>query len=148
MITTSTSTHRSRLFAALALCLISLPGCFIVDTRIGTPLPLDYERLEVGVTTKAEALAIVGAPDSARRQSDGDLYFYNRTHDYSSRLQLIPFITVYERTDGQVHTDRLALIFDAEGILRGVGIENEIGTEPGAEPGAEHGGGDGDSHAD
>jgi hypothetical protein len=119
-------TLRSVLLVCLLMCVAVLPGCFIVDTSVGKPLSPDYKRLVVDVTTKAEALDIVGAPDSARRQSDGDIYFYNRTHDYSSRLQLIPFITVYERTDGQISTDRLALIFDTQGILRGIGLEKEI----------------------
>ena len=117
---------RPALRLALLVCLASLPACFIRNTSVGVPLPSSYERLQVGVTTKAEALTLMGAPDAALRQSDGDLYLYNRSHDYSSRLQLIPFVTFYERTDGQIHTDRLALIFDDTGILRGVGLEKEI----------------------
>lgn len=119
----------TRLALLLALCL--LPGCFISDTSVGVPLPSAYRQLEVGVTTKGEALRLVGAPNAVRRQSAGDLYLYGRVHDYSSRLQLIPFVTIYERTDGQVHSDRLALLFDESGILRGIGLEKEIPVETG-----------------
>ena len=114
---------------ALLLVLLLLPGCFIRNTTVGVPLPPAYEQLEVGVTTKGEALALLGAPHTVRRQFDGDMYFYGRVHDYSTRLQLIPFITLYERTDGQIHSDRLVLLFDDAGILQGVGLEKEIPLE-------------------
>jgi hypothetical protein len=115
--------------AAVLLALLALPGCFIRDTSVGIPLPPHYDQLEVGVTTRGEALRIVGAPHTVRRQSDGDLYLYGRVHDYSERLQLIPFITFYERTEGQIYSDRLVLFFDGAGILQGVGVEKEIPTE-------------------
>ena len=110
----------------LILILLALPACFIRDTTVGVALPPEYVRLEVGVTTKSEALAIVGAPRTVRRQYDGDLYIYGRHHDYSSRLQIVPFVTVYERTRGQILSDRLALLFDDAGVLQGIGLEEEI----------------------
>ena len=118
----------------VALLLISMlpaasTSCSIYDYTSGVALPVAYEQLVIGSTTKAQALRIVGAPRTVRRQTDGDLFFYGREHNYHTRLLIIPYIPIYDRTRGQISTDRLALFFGPHGILKGIGVEREIPVE-------------------
>lgn len=112
------------------LLLILLPGCRLYHETVGRPLPENLSGLKTGETTKAEALAVLGAPDSVQRQFDGDLYLWYQADNWSERLLLVPLLPIYDRTRGETRTDRLSLLFDRDGILRGLGLQREIPREP------------------
>ncbi len=118
----------ARLLAAacLAVALCGVGGCTIVHRSAGAPLPDGVGKLEIGRTTKAQALASLGPPASVRRQFDGDLMFWRRDELNSETLLLIPLIPIYERTTGHSDTDTLALLFDHAGLLAGVGERRDI----------------------
>ena len=112
---------------ALFLLAALSSACSVTHNRFGQPLPneLQLAGLEIGVTTKAEALARLGAPVSLRRQFDGELFVWRRSESHSSRLLLIPLFPIYETAKGRGGSDRLALLFDQEGILSGIGLSLE-----------------------
>jgi hypothetical protein len=90
------------------------------------PLPATG-GLVVGRTTKAEALAMLGAPLSVRRQFDGDLLLWSRREVHGTRLRLVPFLPLYEDSEGHAEDDVLALLFGHDGILAGFGVQRDIG---------------------
>lgn len=114
--------RRALLSAGLAL---GLCGCSIRHITSGPPLP-DVVSLQPGVSTKGEALAALGAPHVVRRQHDGDLLIWQRTDSYTTLLRVVPYLVIYERTRGDQRQDQLALLFDAHGVLSGVGETRDI----------------------
>jgi hypothetical protein len=120
---------RGTALCALAVTVFLTAGCVQFRRNIGRPLPSDHDLqtgLEVGSTTKAETLAWLGAPLSLRRQHDGDLLIWNRAHEWSDTLILVPLVTIYYRALGEARWDRLALLFDHDGVLKGVGVNRDI----------------------
>lgn len=102
-----------------------LAGCTITYAEVGMPLP-DAEGLEIGVTTKPEALAALGPPRLVRREFDGDHYTWRRTKSRSRALVVLPiFVRAFHYSNGQSRRDDLSLLFDHDGILRGVGLLRE-----------------------
>jgi len=116
---------------ALALALAGmLSGCSLVYTEVGVPVP-SSEGLVVGRTTKVEVLESLGPPRLVRRQFDGVLYTWRRTKSRRRSLTLLPiYVRAFHYSDGQSDRDDLSLLFDREGILRGVGrrLETEEGS--------------------
>jgi hypothetical protein len=106
--------------------MLAAGGCSITHTTAGRALPATG-GLSVGRTTKAEALALLGAPVSVRRQFDGDLLLWSRRASYGTRLRLVPFLPLYEESDGHAEEDVLALLFDHAGVLAGFGVQRDIG---------------------
>jgi hypothetical protein len=117
--------RRGALLALLAASLALLPGCYITDTLEGRPLP-DTSALQVGLTTKAQALSLLGPPLSVRRQFDGDLLSWRRTASHSETLRLVPLLPLYEHTEGHADADILTLLFDRQGVLAGAGTQCDI----------------------
>ena len=108
----------------LLTCLL-LSGCAITHTEVGGPVPVP-EGLEVGVTTKAEALAQLGPPRIVRRQFDGELYTWRRTESRERSLTLLPvYVQALYVAFGESRRDDLSLLFDREGVLRGMGLRLE-----------------------
>ena len=106
--------------AVLALASL-LSGCTIVHTEVGVPVPTT-EGLRVGRTTKAQALANLGPPRLVRRQFYGDLYTWRRTKGRRRSLTLLPiYVRAFFYSDAESRRDELSLLFDHEGVLRGVG---------------------------
>lgn len=111
--------------ASLTLALLTV-GCSISHREVGRPLPADLDALAVGQTTKGEALQLLGAPNSIRRQFDGDLLFWIRTENDGSSLLLFPLLNLYFQSNSESRADRLALLFDHDGVLAAVGLEREL----------------------
>ena len=111
---------------AVALALWPAGGCTIVHQSSGGPVPDARATLTVGVSSKAQALAALGPPFSVRRQFDGDLLLWRRDDSRSRRLLLVPFIPIYEHSEGHAETDELALLFDRAGVLSGIGERRDI----------------------
>lgn len=110
----------------LALVLtVLLSGCAFTFVTVGVPVP-DPSGLEVGVTTKAEALEQLGAPRMVRMQFDGDLYTWRLIKERSRSLTVMPvYVEAFFYSDGRSRRDDLSLLFDREGVLQGVGLRRE-----------------------
>jgi hypothetical protein len=98
-----------------------LSGCSLTYTEIGIPVP-EAEGLEIGRTTKPEVLEALGPPRLVRRQFDGELYTWRRTKARQRSLVILPvFVKALSLADGESRRDELSLLFDREGVLRGIG---------------------------
>lgn len=115
-----------RRLAAFAFALAaSLPGCSLSYGEIGAPIPRP-EGLEIGRSTKADVLARLGAPYLVERQFDGDLYVWRRTTRRNRSLKILPvYVQAFYYEDEESRRDDLSLLFDREGVLRGVGLRLE-----------------------
>ncbi|GJM22456.1 MAG: hypothetical protein DHS20C15_23710 [Planctomycetota bacterium] len=116
--------RRALLFAA---CFAGLGACAIEHRIAGRALPSASElsALQPGVSTLPDALELLGAPASLRRTFSGDLYVWRRSESHSSRLLLIPLFAIYENSQGEGGSDRLALLFDTQGVLLSFGLREE-----------------------
>ncbi|RKY20747.1 MAG: hypothetical protein DRQ55_06640 [Planctomycetota bacterium] len=126
-----TTTRRLPLLV-LVLALVASPACVFIRRDVGRPFPDDQQletRLQLNLTTKAEALGWLGAPVSVRQQFDGDLLIWHRSFEHSESIVIIPLITFYLDTEGAALNDRLALLFDHDGVLTGIGLEREVPVE-------------------
>ena len=111
------------LAALLVLGLVS--GCAFTFTEVGTGVP-GPDGLEIGLSTKADVLAALGPPVLVRRQFDGELYTWRRTKSRRRSLTLLPiYVKAFFYSDSESRRDDLSLLFDHEGVLRGVGLRRE-----------------------
>ncbi|MHC4846041.1 MAG: hypothetical protein ACYTCU_07750, partial [Planctomycetota bacterium] len=101
-------------------------SCTVAHQTIGRPIPASADSLRVGHTTKAEALSLLGPPVSVRRQFDGDLLFYRRDVVESWGILLVPLIPLYSHWQGAANSDILALLFNRDGVLSGIGVTRDI----------------------
>jgi len=133
-----------RILAPAMLLLPLISGCVAVGHSYeGNPISRDVlDRIEVGRTTRAEVLELLGAPLAVERvdvtglterllaRIDGDelalkldpalfdeLYIYRRTQTYRFGV----FLGVYTRITSDQRSDRLTILFDPEGVVLGVG---------------------------
>jgi hypothetical protein len=96
-------------------------GCALTYFEVGVPLP-ESSGLEVGRTTVADVLSEFGPPRLIRRQFDGELYTWRRTHGRQRSLTLLPaYVRAFHYSESESLRDDLSLLFDREGVLRGVG---------------------------
>lgn len=117
--------RRCRALPALLAGLLLLPGCAMTFREVGIPVP-DMEGLEVGRTTKSEVLQSLGPPRLVQRQFDGDLYTWRLIKSSSRSLTLLPvYVQAFHYSDNRARRDDLSLLFDDQGILRGMGLRRE-----------------------
>ena len=110
---------RVRLVALLALLL--LPACEIVRVQVGTEVPA-IDGLEVGVTTREQALERMGPPHIVRRQFGGELYTWRAQRRSSRSITILPiFFKIFFWEDARLLQDDVTLLFDDEGMLQAVG---------------------------
>ena len=106
---------------ALAIALVLLTGCSFTYTEIGIRVP-EAEGLEIGRSTKPDVLEALGPPRLVRRQFDGELYTWRRTKSRRRSLTILPiYVRAFFYSDGESRRDELSLLFDREGVLRGIG---------------------------
>ena len=118
---------RRRLCLLAALPLVA--SCSWRTVRVGAPLP-DARALEVGVTTREDALLALGPPRLIRRQFDGELYTWRYVESKTKTLDIIPYpISVFFYSDGEMREDDLTLMFGTDGVLRAVGIRHEVDAD-------------------
>ena len=106
--------------------LLLAASCTVAHETIGRPIPDSVDALRVGHTTKADALSMLGPPVSVRRQFDGDLLFYRHDVVESWGLLLVPLIPLYSHWRGAANSDIIALLFDRDGVLTGVGVTRGV----------------------
>lgn len=141
-----------RCAALLALLLLGLPGCTVVNTRFGGPVPLDLElaQLTPGVTTRAEAVVLLGPPEEYRTPREVDRSRAEQVHRVqvveerellhrhrltwiqeriSSRsLVLLPILRLF-RSSWRIHAaDRIVVIFDDEDRVEHVAVTRELSS--------------------
>ncbi len=130
--------------SAIALLVWLLPGCVVFSTDYqGNPIERDVvAQIQVGRTTRAEVLELLGAPLAIERvdvtglterllaRFEGEeltvkldpalfdeLYVYQRTQTERFVLLLI----FYNRVKTDQRSDRLTVLFDPAGVVLGVG---------------------------
>ena len=102
-----------------------LSGCAITHLEVGTWLPPIHE-LEVGATTREQALALLGPPRLVRRQFDGELYTWRILRGETRSIAILPvFVRLFFWQESQLLRDDVALLFDRSGVLRAVGVRRE-----------------------
>ncbi len=108
--------------ALLASALTSgLAACTLSYTRVGTEVP-DTEDLEIGISQREDVLERLGAPLYVRRQFDGELYVWRRLQGRSRSVRILPiFLQIFFWEDSRLLRDDVALLFDRDGTLQGIG---------------------------
>ena len=120
-----------KIFTAFSLIVASffLSGCisYQISRYVeGDEVVVPNDRLEVGKTTLAETLSLLGAPDRVAKVGLEDLLVYERALLYRNRLKVglpIPLSSVLRTSlDASaygtlVRYDSLALFFNSERIL-------------------------------
>ena len=118
------------------LALVVLVGCATGTERFGSPLPADrVPQLEVGRTTRAEALTLLGPPvrdphadkgadrgDAEPEPVDRALYWQYREHH--ERFASVILFTYYFQ---ETLTDTLMVVFDEHDVVSAVALERETG---------------------
>jgi hypothetical protein len=108
-------------------------GCTIARWYAGVPLRGDPAVLVKGQSTKGDVLEVFGPPTQITHQTDGDafLYAYDRWN-YSSFTIVEPITgqRVFSYTRGFNSHDRLVVLFDYFGTVRGVAVEHETQQMP------------------
>ncbi len=108
-------------------------GCTIGRYYNGVPLRADPSALQEGESTRHDVLTVFGPPDRILQNASGDtfIYEYERENYSSFRLQdpIIRFTWfTYTRSLGQ--RDRLVVVFDLSGIVRGVAVDQHTEELP------------------
>jgi len=117
-----------RLATAL-LCVALLPACAIVRTEVGAELP-EIDALEVGVTTREQALSRLGPPHIVRQQFDGELYTWRALRGLNRSITILPiFVRAFYWEDSRLLRDDITLLFDEQGVLRAIGQRLETAEE-------------------
>ena len=118
--------------AAVAVAML-IGGCTIGRYYRGVPLRADPNGLQEGESTRHDVLNVFGPPDRILQNASGDtfIYEYERENYSSFRLQdpIIRFTWfTYSRSLGQ--RDRLVVVFDLGGVVRGVAVDQHTEELP------------------
>jgi outer membrane protein assembly factor BamE (lipoprotein component of BamABCDE complex) len=124
------SLRRLGLVAAVAA---TVTACQVVKVYIGSPITTDPATvITVGETTSADVLTVFGAPDEIDRRVNGDVftYLYVRRNERTISIEE-PVVTnteIYTYTEVIENSERLVVLFDANGVVTGYGYRNGIGA--------------------
>lgn len=108
-------------------------GCTIARWYAGVPLRGDPAVLVKGQSTKGDVLELFGPPTQITHQTDGDAFIYAYDRWNYSSLTVVEPITgqrVFTYTRGFNNRDRLVVLFDYFGIVRGVAVEHATQQMP------------------
>ena len=117
---------------ALGLVLF-VGGCTIARWYSGVPLRADPAVLVKGESTKSDVLQLFGAPTHIMHQTDGDTFLYSYDRWNYSSLTLAEPITgqrVFTYSRGFNNRDRLVVLFDYFGVVRGIAVDHETRQLP------------------
>jgi hypothetical protein len=126
----------SRYFRApviLAVVALLSGGCTIARWYSGVPLHGDPAVLVQGESTKSDVLRLFGPPTQITHQTDGDAFVYAYDRWNYSSLTVVEPITgqrVFSYTRGFNNRDRLVVLFDFYGVVRGVAVEHRTEKMP------------------
>ena len=119
--------------AACLLVATLASGCTVARYYQDVPLRGDPSVLVEGESTKSDVLRLFGPPQQIQHQTNGDtfVYAYERTNYSSLRLQdpitRINWFTFIRQFDNH---DRLVVLFDFAGIVRGVAVDRHTQEMP------------------
>ncbi len=129
--------RRSEAVNASLACALALAvcgsGCTIGRFYNGAPLHADPSALAEGRSTKADVLRLFGPPTQITHQTDGDtfMYLYRKQNSSSFRLQdPITGINWFTYSRWLENRDTLVVLFDFNGVVRGVAVEHRTGEMP------------------
>ena len=112
----------SRILLAALACCAGL-GCVLSQTTSGTPLDgVQIDAIEVGRSTRADVVAMLGAPDDVIYSNlDHDAlveraFRYGRTRRKTTFFSMILFSTSRSDSNG----DHLVVFFDDQGVVEDV----------------------------
>lgn len=119
--------------AWLALLALLCSGCTISRAYRGAPPRGDPTLLREGESTKGDVLRVLGPPDLIEHQTDGDAFVYiHSQQNYFSFTVREPFLRyrVFTYQRQLENSDRVVVLFDFHGIVRGVAQEKEVEEMP------------------
>jgi outer membrane protein assembly factor BamE (lipoprotein component of BamABCDE complex) len=122
-----------RLMAACLIASAGLSGCTVARYYKDAPLRGDAQALVEGQSTKSDVLRLFGPPQQIQHQTDGDafLYAYERENYSSFRVQdPITGINWFTYTRQLDNHDRLVVLFDFAGVVRGVAVDHHTEGMP------------------
>jgi hypothetical protein len=108
-------------------------GCTVARYYQDVPLRGDPSVLVEGQSTKSDVLRLFGPPQQIQHQTNGDtfVYAYEQTNYSSLRLQdpitRINWFTYIRQLDNH---DRLVVLFDFAGVVRGVAVDHHTQDMP------------------
>jgi len=108
-------------------------GCTVARYYKDVPLRGDPAGLVEGESTKSDVLRLFGPPQQITHQSDGDafVYAYEQENYSSFRVQdPITGINWFTYTRQFDNHDRLVVLFDFAGVVRGVAIDRHTEAMP------------------
>jgi outer membrane protein assembly factor BamE (lipoprotein component of BamABCDE complex) len=104
------------LAAAGALALLS--GCYFGKAKEDLPWQADaLAKIQVGKTTKAEVLKILGSPKQVVRLLDSEAFMYSHAVEKSTNTYLV--LLNLHRSDRQY--DAITVIIGRDGLVQAVG---------------------------
>jgi outer membrane protein assembly factor BamE (lipoprotein component of BamABCDE complex) len=102
----------------VAAAIAALSGCYLGKKRDDRPWPSEVaSKIEVGKTTKAEVLKLLGPPKQVVRLLESEAYMYVATVEKSSGIFLL--ILNLSRTDRQY--DAVTVIINRQDVVTAVG---------------------------
>lgn len=122
-----------RLSAASFVALAGLGGCTVARYYQDVPLRGDPAALVEGHSTKSDVLRLFGPPQRIEHQTDGDtfVYAYERENYSSFRVQdPITGINWFTYTRQLDNHDRLVVLFDYAGTVRGIAVDHHTEEMP------------------
>jgi len=103
---------------AAAVALLVLNGCYFARKKDDRPWPMDVvSKIEVGKTTKADVLKLLGPPKQIIRLLESEAYMYVASVEKSSGLVLV--VLNLSRSDRQY--DAVTVIINRQDIVTAVG---------------------------
>jgi len=108
-------------------------GCTVARYYQDVPLRGDPSVLVEGQSTKSDVLRLFGPPQQIQHQTDGDtfVYAYERTNYSSLRIQdPITRINWFTYTRQLENHDKLVVLFDFAGVVRGVAVDRHTQDMP------------------
>jgi len=107
-----------RKWIALAAALVALNGCYVSKKKDDRPWPPDIvSRIEVGKSTKADVLKLLGPPKQVVRLLESEAYMYIASVEKNSGLVLL--ILNLSRSDRQY--DAVTVIINRQDVVTAVG---------------------------
>jgi len=107
-----------RKLIAAAVALLVLNGCYFSRKKDDRPWPMDVvSKIEVGKTTKAEVLKLLGPPKQIIRLLESEAYMYIASVEKSSGLVLV--VLNLSRSDRQY--DAVTVIINRQDVVTAVG---------------------------
>lgn len=122
-----------RLSATCLVAAVAMGGCTIARYYKDAPLRGDPSALVEGQSTKSDVLRLFGPPVRIMHQTDGDtfIYAYERENYSSFRVQdPITGINWFTYTRQLDNNDRLVVLFDYAGVVRGVAVDHQTENMP------------------